>query len=322
MIEKIAIIIMALVNQAYIFSPGGAEADFLGAVVNEGSVDINAGNHDGANWNYYKENQGIGSILSVLPVKKKDAKNIEISSKSAVVMDTGTNAILFSKEARRKMPIASLTKLMTAIVALENIDLSAKITISEKAIKKGGKTDGLFAGEEVLAEDLLKIMLVNSNNVAAEAIAEHVDGGKPRDFIKLMNGKTELLGLENTKFFNASGLDQEEENYSTAYEIAQIFDYGLRYSKIWEDLKIQKSEAWSSDKKTKHILKSTNLLLGKVKNIEGGKTGFTDDAGGCMVLVAGSPEGGNKVISVVLNSSDRFKDSEKIVKWTFENFQW
>lgn len=320
MIEKIAIIIMVLANQIHIVSPERSGADFLSAVINEGSVDAESGSGN-VNWNYYKENMGVGNALNVLPVKKSDAAETEISSKSAVVIDAGTNAILFSKDGNRKMPIASLTKLMTAIVAMERIDLSEKITISEKAVKKGGKTDGLFAGEEIMAEDLLKIMLVNSNNVAAEAIAEHVNL-KSGDFVKLMNEKTELLGLKNTKFFNASGLDQEEENYSTAYEIAQIFDYGLRYPKIWHILKIRKAEVWSADKKKKHILKSTNLLLGKLDNIEGGKTGFTDDAGECLVLVAGSPDGNNRVISVVLNSSDRFRDTEKIIKWTFDNFSW
>ncbi|MFA6096415.1 MAG: serine hydrolase [Candidatus Paceibacterota bacterium] len=321
MIEKIAILIMALINQTYIFSSGNTEADLLGAVVNEGSVDASAGNDDKINWNYYMENLKVGSELSILPSKNNDAKEMEISSKSAVVMDIGTNAVLFSKEENRKMPIASLSKLMTAIIAMEKIDLSDRIVITEKAIKKGGKRDGLFAGEEIMAEDLLKIMLVNSNNVAAEAIAEHVNG-ESGDFIGLMNERAELLGLENTRFFNASGLDQQEENYSTAYEIAQIFDYGLRYSRIWEDMKIQRGEVWSADKKTKHILKSTNLLLGKVKNIEGGKTGFTDDAGECMVLVAGSDDANNKIVSVVLNSSDRFKDTEKIINWTFDNYRW
>lgn len=321
MIEKIAIIIMALVNQAHIFPSAGAESDFFGAVVNEGSVDVGAGSRENVNWNYYIKNLKAGNTLNVLPAKNSNTEEIEINSKSAAVMDAGTNAMLFSKDAYRKMPIASLTKLVTAIIALENIDLSEKITVSEKAVKDGGKRDGLFAGEEIAAEELLKIMLVNSNNVAAEAIADHIDG-KSGDFIKLMNGKTELLGLENTRFFNASGLDQEEENYSTAYEIAQIFDYGLRYPKIWEIMKIQRSEVWSSDKKTKHILKNTNLLLGKLKNIEGGKTGFTDDAGECMVLVAGSDDANNRVISVVLNSSDRFKDTEKMIKWVFESYRW
>lgn len=321
MIEKIAIIIMALVNQVHIFPSAGAESDFFGTVINEGSVDVGVGSRVNANWNYYIENLEVGNIFNVLPAKNSNAEEIEISSKSAAVMDAGTNAMLFSKDANRKMPIASLTKLMTAIIALENIDLSEKITVSEKSVKDGGKRDGLFAGEEISVEELLKIMLVNSNNVAAEAIVDHIDG-KKGDFITLMNEKTELLGLKNTKFFNASGLDQEEENYSTAYEIAQIFDYGLRYPKIWEIMKIQRSEVWSSDKKTKHILKSTNLLLGKLKNIEGGKTGFTDDAGECMVLVAGSPDENNRIISVVLNSSDRFKDTEKIIKWTFDNYKW
>jgi len=321
MIEKLAIIIMALVNQIHIFAPGNVESDFLGVVVNQGSIDTRAIDDISSNWNYYRENIAVENMLNVLPFKKDDAAEVELEARSAVAMDAGTNVILFSKDQNKKMPIASLTKLMTAMVAIDRINLSDKVVISEKAIRGGGKRDGLFEGEEIGAEDLLKIMLVNSNNVAAEAMAEHFNG-KSDDFIKFMNEKTELLGLKNTKFFNASGLDQEEENYSTSYEIAQMFDYSLRYSEIWDILKIQRSEVWSADKKTKHILKSTNLLLGKLENIEGGKTGFTDDAGECMVLVAGSPRGNNKVISVVLNSSDRFKDTEKIMKWIFESYDW
>lgn len=321
MIEKIVIIIIAALNQSSIAVSNAYGTDVMSIFTNKGSVNENYVSGRTENWKYLVENANIAGSLNVLPVKKDGAINPEINSKAAVVMDAGTNTILFLKDADRKMPLASITKFMAAMVAIDNIDLDEKVAISERAIKEGGKKEGLYAGEEIRAEDLLKMMLVNSNNVAAEAMADHLDRN-PGGFMKLMNDKAKLLGLSSTKFFNASGLDREEENYSTAKDIAQMFDYGLKYQRIWEILRIQKSEVWSIDKKTKHILKSTNKLLGKIQNIEGGKTGFTDDAGECMVLVAGDPKGNNRIISVVLNSSDRFKDTQNLVKWVFDNFTW
>lgn len=321
MIEKVAILIMTLVNQASYVSNGNVELDFLGSFVNEGYVEQDMIDFKNRNWNYYKENIQVGKALEIVPIKGLDVSSVEVSAKSSVVIDVGTNAILYSKDMKRKMPIASLTKIMTAIIALEKMDMNEKIVVSDNALKAAGKRDGLFSGEEIVAGDLIRIMLVNSNNIASEAIAEHV-GGSTKDFVNLMNKKAKLLGLENTRFFNPSGLDGEEENYSNAFEVAQMFDYSQRYPEIWEILKIQKAQVWSADKKTKHFLKSTNRLLGKLSNIEGGKTGFTDDAGECLVLMIGDPKDGHKVIAVVLDSKDRFSDAEKMIKWIFDNYKW
>lgn len=321
MIEKVAILIMTLVNQASYVSNGNVELDFLGSFVNEGYVEQDMIDFKNRNWNYYKENIQVGKALEIVPIKGLDVSSVEVSAKSSVVIDVGTNAILHSKDMKRKMPIASLTKIMTAIIALEKMDMNEKIVVSDNALKAAGKRDGLFSGEEIVAGDLIRIMLVNSNNIASEAIAEHV-GGSTKDFVDLMNKKAKLLGLENTRFFNPSGLDGEEENYSNAFEVAQMFDYSQRYPEIWEILKIQKAQVWSADKKTKHFLKSTNRLLGKLSNIEGGKTGFTDDAGECLVLMIGDPKDGHKVIAVVLDSKDRFSDAEKMIKWIFDNYKW
>ncbi len=317
MIEKFIVVITALLSQANILP----QDNFFGNFIKDDLASINESGLKQANWLYYNSNKKIENILQPLPYKSKNYSDFEIDAKSALVLDSGTNTVLYSKDQNRKLPIASVTKIMTALVVLDKINLEDIIAVSKNAMKAEGDKDGLREGEKIKAKDLLKIMLVNSNNIAAEAFAEHISGSS-KEFIELMNNKVILLGLKNTRFFNPSGLDQVEENYSTAFEISQLFDYALKRGEIWDILRIQKEAVESYDGKIKHNLKNTNQLLGKLSNIEGGKTGFTDNAGECLALVVGDPEENHKIISVVLNSKDRFAETEKLVNWVFKNYKW
>lgn len=321
MIEKVAIIIIALLNQFNAIPQDQTGIGFLDQFIEQDVLDPQKADFKWKNWNYYASNLEVRSDLEPLPYRIDGYSDLNIEAKSSVILDVGTNTVLYSNEAERKMPIASLTKIMTAMVVLDNIDLEDTVVISSNAMKTSGKKDNLKEKEEIKARDLFKLMLVNSNNAAAVAFAEHISGDK-KDFVKLMNEKARNLGFKDTQFFNSTGLDEAEENYSTASEIAQIYDFALKYPMIWETLKIQRLDIESADKKTKHRLNNTNLLLGKMLNLEGGKTGFTDDAGECLVLVVGDPKDNHKIISVVLNSKDRFKDTEKMIKWVFSNFRW
>ena len=321
MIEKIAIIMIALLSQLNVVSENQNNIGFLTRFIKKDAVNTQFNLRE-ENWSYYNNAEVKKNILQPLPSKVKGAVDFNISAKSAIVLDVGTNAILYSKNSDEDLPIASLTKIMTALVVLDNTDLSKVATISRNAFDTRGSKNDLAVGEKISVENLLKIMLINSNNIAAIALAEQT-GGNTDNFVKLMNEKANLIGIENTKFLNPSGLDDVKgNNISTAYEIAQLVDYALEKPLIWEILRIQKTTVISTDGKIKHRLKNTNLLLGKLKNITGGKTGLTDDAGQCLALVIGDPENNHRIISVVLNADNRFLETEKLAKWVFENYKW
>ena len=319
MIENVAIILLVFLGQLNVVSDDQNGPKLLTQFIKTESVGQSI-DFQRSNWNYYNESLYLESSIQPLPYKINDASDFNIKARSAVVLDVGTDAILYSKNSDEKMPIASLTKIMTALVILDNIDLNGTVTISRNAFDTDGRKDSLAVNEKIKAEDLLKIMLIRSNNTAAVSLAEHT-GGSVEEFVKLMNKKADLLGLKNTSFSNPTGFDSEK-NYSTAYDIAQLFDYALDKPLIWEISRTQRLNLTSLDGEIKHRLKNTNLLLGRLKNITGGKTGLTDEAGQCLVLVVGDPIDDHKIISVVLNAEDRFLETEKLVKWVFRSFKW
>jgi D-alanyl-D-alanine carboxypeptidase (penicillin-binding protein 5/6) len=304
------------------------------------------------------------------PIKNSEVSEIEISAKAAIISDAVTNKILYQKNINEKLPIASLTKLMAALVVLDKTDLNDVVTISAKAAEVEGKKGNLFPGEKITVENLLYILLAHSGNDAAIALAECVGEkiisveelpansafiSEPADsnfktndsvskFVKLMNQKANSFGLKNTHFINPSGLDpvenifndndyiknpifneldkNEKGNYSTAYDLAKLVNCAFDEPLIWEILRTQKKSVRSVDKKFVHHLKNTNELLGKLPNIAGGKTGYTEQSGESLILVVGDPIGNHQIISVILNAEDRFSETEKLTNWIFKNYSW
>lgn len=319
MIENLAIILLVFLGQLGVASDGHDGPKLLTQFVKFESVDQKAGLQK-SNWEYYIENSRFENQLFPLPYRISDSE-IDIDSKSAIAFDAETDFVLYEKKSKEKMPIASLTKIMTALIALENNNFDDVVAISENAFITEGRKEGLAAGEKIKLDDLFKIMLVSSNNIAASALAEHTSGNAD-DFASLMNRKAEELGLKDTVFYNPTGLDQENENISTAYDIAQLVDYSLSKPLIWEYSKIQNVTLNSLDGKIKHRIKNTNLLVGKLENIIGGKTGFTDEAGECLVLITENTREKSKIITVVLNANDRFSQTEKLTNWVFGNYRW
>ncbi len=319
MIENLAIILLVFLGQLGVASDGRNGPELLTQFIKFESVDQKIALQK-SNWEYYNENSSFENRLYPLPYKINN-DSIGIDSKSAIAFDAETDFVLYEKKSKEKMPIASLTKIMTALVALENNKLDDVVTISESAFNTGERKEGLAVGEKIKLDDLFKIMLVSSNNIAASALAEHTSGNE-NNFVDLMNKKAKELGLKDTVFYNPTGLDQENENVSTAYDIAQLVDYSLDKPLIWEYSKIQNATLNSLDGKIIHRIKNTNLLVGKLENIIGGKTGFTDEAGGCLVLIAFNPEKKSRIITVVLNANDRFLQTEKLMNWVFGSYRW
>ena len=166
--------------------------------------------------------------LKTLETSSSNTNNLSISSKHAIVLERSTNSILFEKSAYEKTAMASTTKIMTAIIALENYNLSDMIDISSKAANTGGSTLGIQKNTKISLESLLYGLLLRSGNDCAVAIAEHI-GGNIEGFAKIMNEKASILGLKNTNFVTPHGLDSEN-HYTTAYELALLTNYALNNS--------------------------------------------------------------------------------------------
>ncbi len=258
--------------------------------------------------------------VSSLPILKNDTESLVLSAEAAIAFDVDSDVILFDKNVKERKPIASLTKLMTAIVALENAQLDEVVTISKNAIDTEGCFCNFRVGEQLSLESVLHIMLLRSDNDASVALAEHI-GGTAENFVAMMNQKAADLGMNDTFFSCSNGLD-DNENFSTAYDMAQLADYALKKPLLWDILRIQEEVVSSSDGLLQHHLKSTNKLLKYSADVLGGKTGYTEGAGECLLLVVQNPENGRRIVSVVLNSQDRFMDSQKLFEWVFANYRW
>ncbi|MDP3004300.1 MAG: serine hydrolase [Candidatus Azambacteria bacterium] len=249
---------------------------------------------------------------NTLPKRNWSMPFLELGAQAALAIKTDGSRVYYNKNVEMRRSVASLTKLMTAIIVLENYDLGEVVKIPLSAVRREGAMGDLKPDELITVRSLLSIMLIDSSNDAAFALA-----GKRTDFVSLMNKKAKELGLANTRFSNPDGLD-EPGNYSSALDIEKIFSYLINtYPEAFEILKTKNMVVYSADGKTEHRLKNTNELLGKVDEVMAGKTGYTDEAGGSLILL-----NKNNIITVVLGSPDRFGESEKLIQWLKEAYIW
>lgn len=258
------------------------------------------------------------------PIRDWEVVDPSLNVGAILVYDSASEKTLFSLSPEAKLPIASLTKLMTAVMVVENIDLSDAVTITESAIEKSRREGGgndLYKGEKIKAADLLKIMLIESSNVAAYAFDEHLEAKYKVNLIEKMNQKAWELKMADTYFTEAAGLD-DKDSFSTAHDLVKLAKYSLRYESLYGILKTQKAEVASIDGNLKHRIFNTNELLGKLFNIIGGKTGFTELAGGSIILVTEAPNQESRLITVVLGSKDRFVDAQTLVNWAQKAYIW
>lgn len=279
----------------------------------------------------YKESIS-GGTLSASPVSDFNEKNggdlsldneqkpennflAETGNQEAVVkaamsikINSGEESILFKKNESKKLPIASLTKLMTALIVLENYDLSEEIIISENAIMEEGGKNNFKDGEVFSAKNLLYTTLIESSNKAAYALAEKIG---VENFVDLMNLKTAKLGMASTHFSDSTGLSSD--SYSTAEDIIKISRYLFNnYLLFREIISLKEYDLYSSDSLFHHKVVNTNKMLGKI-NIVGGKTGWTSSAGGCLMVIQKDANFKNYVIYVILGAEDRFLEMGKLI---------
>ena len=265
-------------------------------------------------------------ILQILkPTRDWSVDDIEINAKATVCAETNSmdkNRYLLKKNENEKLPIASLTKLMTALVVLEseNKDYGLeKVTIiSQKAVNQQGGQGLLTSGEILSIKNLLYIMLIESSNDAAYSLAE-LEGVK--QFVGLMNLKAVELELSDTNFKDIAGLSPN--NYSTVEDLLKLTKYLLeKHPLVWEILSSDKFRLITPQGKFHHQLLSTNELLGVIPNIVGGKTGETIEAMGCLLLVLKNPENQNYLIYIILGSNDRFGEMQKLINWVNSAYKW
>lgn len=264
------------------------------------------------------------SQLMIYPARNFNILDAEINAKSYLLYDAEHDIILYSKNIEEKMFIASLTKLMTAMVVLSNAAPEEIAFVSQNAVKTEGEMGNLVVGEKISVKNLLHALLIESSNDAATALAEHIEnksaeneGGRLK-FVELMNKKSEVLGLKNTHFTTPSGLNG---NYSTALDLIRLTKASFDYPLIWEILKKSSAEVESDDKKIVHHYANSNKLLARFPNILGGKTGYTEEAGECMILVHEIKQG-QRNIFVILNTKDRTAEMTEFIQWSLEAFLW
>ena len=237
-----------------------------------------------------------------------------INALAAVVLEVSSGRVLYSKNATVRRSIASTTKIMTAIVALENGGLEDEVTISKRAAGIGGSTIGLQAGQKFTLKELLYAMLMSSANDAAIAVAEHI-GGSVEGFAEMMNKKAESLGASDSRFVTPHGLDTGNQ-YSSAYDVAIITRCALKNPVFAEIVSTTSSSIPG------YGLYNTNELLGAYPGVDGVKTGYTGKAGRCLVTTI--QEDGMRIITVVLGSptrTARANASRDLLNYTYDNFR-
>ena len=268
-------------------------------------------------------NAKTNSLLSVesIPLKDPNAIKPAIDAKGALLMDLDTGILLYEKNSDQKLPMASLTKIMTAVIILDSHSLDEIVTVKDDFNKMGelGVKMWLQQYEKITVGDLLIGLLVPSAGDAAIALATY-HSGSVKDFVNGMNEKAKILNLRNTHFTNPIGLD-ENGHYSSAYDLAILTKYALRNKDFRRIVQMQNATVTSVNGAIEHKLEGTDELLNSYLDIRGVKTGTTDAAGQSVVNLARNTNG-KEVIVVLLNSPSRFQESKEIIDWGFRNFKW
>ena len=236
---------------------------------------------------------------------------LNISAHGAILMDADTGQVLYEKNAQEKSLIASTTKIMTALVVLEQGGLDAVVTVPQAAVGIEGSSMYLTAGEELTVRQLLYGMMLSSGNDAAVALALHTDGSIEA-FAQRMNDKAQALGLQHTSFANPNGLDSEE-NYSTAYDLAKITQAALNTPGFIEIVSAKTVQCGT------HYLVNHNKLLWQYEGALGVKTGYTKKAG--RILVGAAEQKGRRLISVTINAPDDWRDHKAMLDQGFSQYQ-
>lgn len=262
------------------------------------------------------------------PEKSSGTEDPQIYAKSVILVDVASSYVMFAKNSDEKVPIASTTKIMTALVILEDYSdkLNDVVTITYPMIAVEGSDIQLGVGEKITVENLLKGLLIMSGNDTAFALASYF-GGKDA-FVAKMNKKAVFLGLNDLEYKDPAGLD--EGNSSNAHDLAILASYAIRNQKFHEIVSTPEITISSVDVAITHDLKSSNRMLRNEETYYlsyaiGIKTGFTNEAGHCLVSAA--QKDGHVILGVILNTNENSiyasaRESKKLLEWGFANWTW
>jgi D-alanyl-D-alanine carboxypeptidase len=258
------------------------------------------------------------------PIRNWDVKIENPDAASALVLEPITQKALQHKNIFDVRPIASLTKLMTAFVVIEDMNLASHVVVSENAVGAYGDQGNLAPSEVLSVEALLHILLIESSNDAAIALEEYYNAYRAepdRTFVAAMNQKAQELGLLDTFFVEPSGLNIN--NRSTAYDLARLADYVFQRPILRQILSTQVIDVASVDGRANHHLVNSNKLLGVLKGVLAGKTGYTEEAGESLVLFVKKSENlDDYLIYVILGSPDRVKTARSLIGWVDRAYIW
>ncbi len=266
----------------------------------------------------WDEDMPAGSYPSLglvsAPYAQKRSLGPILTAKSALAIDIDTGVVLFSKNIYQRLPIASLTKLITVLTAMDLVSLDHVVTVPGDVGSIEPSRISLRPADTMTVKNLIYACLIHSANDAAYAISTL----RP-DFSATMNEKVQELGLEDTHFTNAIGWD-EPDNYSTAYDLSKIMRLAFAQPLIADAITTQTMDI-VSEKGNTYTLHTTNKLFGSFLNEVGGKTGTTDEAGPSFVNIF-KTSNGHRILTVVLNSPDRFTETKVLSYWVMQNYSW
>ena len=248
----------------------------------------------------------------------KTVKSPEVSARASLIYDLTTNKVIYQKNAKEKLPMASLTKIMTSIVALENKKKDDKYFVSKEDLV-GEDSMGLTAGEVLSLEELLYGLMLHSGNDAAETLANNFSGGRTK-FIEAMNNKAKSLGLSDTNFTNPTGLEGDGKQYTTAYDILVIARYALINFPLFN--KVVSTFDYNIPQTKTHkafYLENETNLLSSYPGVKGVKTGYTPEAGLCLVTYL--DYGGHKIIGILLGSDNRRREMKDLLDYSLRSLE-
>lgn len=251
-------------------------------------------------------------ILILLLIPKVNASTT--SASSYILMDGVTGRVLLSKDMNSKRLIASITKIMTSIIAIESGKVEDTVTIDDSILKAYGSGIYIEVGEEIKLKDLLYGLMLRSGNDAALAIANYIAGSEG-NFVNLMNAKAKELGMKNTLFYNASGLPTPHGNYSSCYDMALLTRYVMK-NKLYREIVSTKEYKAATNYKT-YVWNNKNKLL-RYNYITGGKTGYTEESG--RTLVSSATIDGMNLIAVTIRDSDDWNTHLELYNYAKDNY--
>ena len=238
------------------------------------------------------------------------------TSYSSIVIDSDSGRILYEKNKDEKMLIASTTKIMTAVIAIENNNLDEIVEVGEEILPMYGSNIYLEVGEKISLRNLLYGLILRSGNDAAVVIAKHISGSESK-FVELMNIKAKKLGMNNTLFNNSHGLDDDTQNYSTAYDMSKLMKYA---NTLIDFVEISGTKKWSfSTNKKSYIWYNRNKLLNEYKYATGGKTGYTPKAG--KTIVSTATKSNLNLIAVSIKDNNHYDTQKELYDTVFSKYK-